>query len=527
MTRRLTTLAALIASLVAAPAAGAATYTVDDPGDGPDQNPGNGVCATAAPQKCTLRAALMESNATTTIDDSIVFAPPATLPTRTIAPLTPLPRITDRTTIDGGGDITIAPGAAFPAAPAPTAALIEFTTATAPASTSAGSVLRRITLDGDPDGSGPRRAGPLVRVGVDDVTIESVVARNSADDGIEVATEAQGVRITRSPVFAYAPERLPIFLEPGANNDIPAPGDLRVGPRRADGSVTITGNSQGGVVELFRGNPDTGPQEFTAEATVGPGGFAFSPSPEPAPNERFSATLTDGGDNTSRFAIVTAPADLTSPRLVAGVAVSLNEVRVTPSEPLAPGSVQPEDFSLVMAGSERAVAGISVAPDGSSVTVASATPWLYGEAGSVALRAPAGVTDPAGNESPLLGPVRVGGAPGDFTAPRVTTLRINPRRKVCITKGPRCKKPGTEVSFLSSEDGDAYFTFVRGRRVLGQRRYAAKPGRNRIRFDGRLRGRKLTAGRYTLYVGVEDAVGNLSQKQPSLPFRLVNTTRRR
>ena len=68
---------------------------------------------------------------------------------------------------------------------------------------------------------------------------------------------------------------------------------------------------------------------------------------------------------------------------------------------------------------------------------------------------------------------------------------------------------------------------MRGRRVLGTRRYAAKPGRNRIRFDGRLRGRKLTAGRYTVHVGVEDAVGNISPKQPSLPVRIVNTTRRR
>jgi hypothetical protein len=523
MTRRLTTLTALLASLAAAPAAHAVTFTVNDPGDTPDQSTADNNCRTAS-NTCTLRAAIQQANATAATD-SIVFADPPALTATTIAPLTPLPRITARTTIDGGGDITIAPGAAFPAPPLANAPLIEFKPATPPTTSAAGSTLRRITLDGDPDGSGPRRAGPLVRVEVDDVTIESVTARNSADDGIEVAGDAQRVRITRSPVFAFAPDRQPILLEPGGNDNLPAPTDLRVGPRRADGSLPITGNSQPGTIELFRGDPMTGPQEFTAEA---PGGaFAFALNPEPAPGERFSATLTDSASNTSQFASVTTPGDLTSPRIVAGVATSLDQVRVTPSEPIAATSVQPEDFSLVMAGSERAVTGVSVAPDGSSVTLTSATPWLHGEAGSVALRAPAGFTDPSGNESPLLGPVRVGGAPGDFVSPRISTLRINPRRKVCITKGPRCKKPGTQVSFISSEDGDAYFTFLRGNRVLGQRRYAAKPGRNRIRFDGRLRGRKLTAGRYTVRVGVEDAVGNLSLKQPSLPVRIINTTRRR
>ena len=524
MTRRLALLTALLASLAAAPTAGAATFTVDDPGDSTDQAPGDGICEATGPQRCTLRAAIEEANDAPDAD-TIQFAGAPTLTATTIAPLTPLPRIVAPVTIDGGGDITIAPGAAFPVPPAPTAALLGFSSTVAPASSATGSVLRRIALDGNPDGAGPRSAGPLVRVEVNEVTIESVVARNSADDGIEVASAAQRVTITRSPVFAFAPGREAIFLESGANSNLPAPGDLRIGPRRSDGSLPLTGNSQPGRVELFRGDPVTGPQGWVADAPGG--GFTFNLTPEPAPGERFSTTLIDPSGNTSRFATVTAPGDLTSPRLSTGVAVSLNEVRVTPTERIAPETVQVEDFSLVMAGSERTIAGVSVAEDGSSVTLTSATPWLYGEAGSVALREPAGVTDPSGNESPLLGPVRVGGAPGDFAAPRVTTLRINPRRKVCITKGPRCRKPGTEVSFLSSEDGDAYFTFIRGRRVLGQRRYAAKPGRNRIRFDGRLRGRKLTAGRYTLQVGVEDAVGNLSPKQPSLPFRLVNTARRR
>jgi hypothetical protein len=54
-----------------------------------------------------------------------------------------------------------------------------------------------------------------------------------------------------------------------------------------------------------------------------------------------------------------------------------------------------------------------------------------------------------------------------------------------------------------------------------------KPGRNRIRFDGRIRGRKMTAGRYTLRVGVEDAVGNITALQPRYAFSIRSTSSKR
>src|SRR5437763_1262600 len=41
-----------------------ATFIINSTGDAPDANPGDGVCATAAGD-CTLRAAIMEANATT------------------------------------------------------------------------------------------------------------------------------------------------------------------------------------------------------------------------------------------------------------------------------------------------------------------------------------------------------------------------------------------------------------------------------------------------------------------------------
>jgi hypothetical protein len=202
-------------------------------------------------------------------------------------------------------------------------------------------------------------------------------------------------------------------------------------------------------------------------------------------------------------------------------------VRLQPSEPLDPASVQAEDFSLSMAGTDRQVGGIDVAPDGTSVTLFSATAWRNGEAGTVTVRTPGAFTDTAGNQSLQPQTARVGGAPGDFIAPAVSSLKVSPKSRICISKGPRCTKPGTTVSFISSEDGEAIYTFVRGNRLLGQRRFAVEPGRNRIRFDGRLRGRKLTAGRYKLYVGVEDAVGNVSTVQPRYGFSIRSTSRKK
>ena len=75
--------------------AAAATFTVNNLGDAPDVAI-DGTCATAA-GACTLRAAIVESNATVGTIDSIRFSV-----TGTIAPATPLPPITDRVFIDGG-----------------------------------------------------------------------------------------------------------------------------------------------------------------------------------------------------------------------------------------------------------------------------------------------------------------------------------------------------------------------------------------------------------------------------------------
>ena len=75
----------------------AASFTVNSTGDQPDAVPGNGVCATAG-AVCTLRAAMMESNALAGMD-FISFSLGSGVPT--IAPTSALPVLTGATIITG------------------------------------------------------------------------------------------------------------------------------------------------------------------------------------------------------------------------------------------------------------------------------------------------------------------------------------------------------------------------------------------------------------------------------------------
>ncbi|HEX9967242.1 MAG TPA: hypothetical protein VGB06_04805, partial [Solirubrobacterales bacterium] len=105
--RRTVSLSALVlalAALLAMPAGAAgATYTVDTVADEPDAGGINGICLTAG-LKCTLRAAIEESNASTSVKDTIAFA--ATFNGQfadTIAITLGELQITDEVTIDGDG----------------------------------------------------------------------------------------------------------------------------------------------------------------------------------------------------------------------------------------------------------------------------------------------------------------------------------------------------------------------------------------------------------------------------------------
>ena len=80
MSRRIApALLALLVTLILAPAAGAATFTVTDGADSVDANVGDGTCAAAAPGGCTLRAAVQEAMASAQAD-TIALPPAAILP---------------------------------------------------------------------------------------------------------------------------------------------------------------------------------------------------------------------------------------------------------------------------------------------------------------------------------------------------------------------------------------------------------------------------------------------------------------
>ena len=99
----MTRMIAILLFVVLAFSTHGATFTVNDPGDGGDAHPGDGIAQTAS-GVITLRAALEEANAHAGAD-TILFSTSGS-----ITPAIPLPALSDpsgATTIDGGGAITL------------------------------------------------------------------------------------------------------------------------------------------------------------------------------------------------------------------------------------------------------------------------------------------------------------------------------------------------------------------------------------------------------------------------------------
>ncbi|HWH43931.1 MAG TPA: right-handed parallel beta-helix repeat-containing protein [Thermoleophilaceae bacterium] len=350
------------------------------------------------------------------------------------------------------------------------------------------------------------------------VTINGTRISGNAEAGVEIGPAGQVVNITRSPVFSNS--LAPVFLATGANGGIEPPQGLRVGPRRADGSLPLTGGTStgGGTVEVFSGDP-AGPTEiaFLGDAPAGPGGFSFLPAPEPAPGSVLAATLRDER-GTSAFATALVPGDIASPALADAVATSLTEVRVRATEPLDPATVDPADFVLDMAGQRRAVSGVSLSPDRTEVVLASSG-WTHGEAGFVELAAPGAVSDTAGNASLAPARLRVRAAPGDLLAPVASSLSIRPRR-ICLRRGPGCRRTGARVTFLANEPGRARLVIMRGNRRIGVDEAIAVGGRNTVRFNGKLGNRRLRPGNYRMLLYLEDQVGNETIEPPIQLFTI-------
>lgn len=136
----------------------------------------------------------------------------------------------------------------------------------------------------------------------------------------------------------------------------------------------------------------------------------------------------------------------------------------------------------------------------------------------------------------------------DSTRPRLSMTSMSPLRFRATARGSSIVKRGSSrVAFTLSERATVRFGVERalaGRRagsrcvaparasrraarctryvlVRGAFSYEAKSGRNAIRFSGRLRGRKLAAGRHRLRAVASDAARNVSSPRRSRVFEIV------
>jgi hypothetical protein len=455
-------LAGALAALAIVPASALADAVVDNPGD--DAPSGNALNCVISTGNCTLRDA-----------------------------------------VAAGGKVTFANG-------------ITGVTLTAPITVSS----TGLTISGPAGGVTVQPSGsftPLLDFAASNALVSGVTLTNPGGTAVKVDDGVNGVKVQASPIFNTT---TPISLGSGSNGGIPAPAGLRVGPRQADGSLPVTGTvSLGTRVDLYGSDPAG--TKFLGISTPSGGSFSFALNPDPAPGSTVAATVT-GASGTSQYATATVPADITSPSISSAYAFSTNEVIVTPSEPLAGGSLNLSDFSLQMAGTPRAISQGAVSPDGGRVYLISSQPWNPGEAGIISLTGPGVLTDAAGNFNQAPAPVFVGAAPGDFQPPVVLNLKITPSR-ACLSKSRRCRHPGVTISFVTNEVGKAVVVVNRAsnRRAGEFVKKVAKPGLVKIRWRGTIHGRRLRAGRYVVEVSMRDNVGNVTDSPPFQAIRIIRT----
>jgi len=95
------TMAVLFALFFVAGAARAATFTINSTNDGSDVNTADNICETAASGECTLRAAIEQANAIAGADTINFNIAPFNDSVKTIAPVSPLPGISDIVILNG------------------------------------------------------------------------------------------------------------------------------------------------------------------------------------------------------------------------------------------------------------------------------------------------------------------------------------------------------------------------------------------------------------------------------------------
>jgi Right handed beta helix region len=361
-----------------------------------------------------------------------------------------------------------------------------------------------------PDISGSHGDG--VRASGSGASISGGKIHGNSANGVHVLGSNDSI----SHVVFFGNGGKPIANEPGANGGIVPPANLRIGPRRADGTLPLTGTSTG-TVELWSGDPSSANAPSFLDAFSTGGDFTYNFRSEPQPGSVFAVSLTNAGQGTSEFETVAVPQDVVSPDVTFSRALDTNNVRVDFTEPLDPGSVQPSDFALNMAGADRAIAGATVAPDGLSVTLASSG-WKAGEAGYVTIAGPGAVNDVAGNAMLSAPRIRVAAAPGDFISPLGGKLAVTPKT-ICLTHGRGCRHTGMTIRFTTTEPGKATLVIKRSDVTVGKRLYGnVVAGTNTLKWNGRLGSRKLRAGRYRLLMYVQDQVGNITDQPPIVLF---------
>jgi hypothetical protein len=291
---------------------------------------------------------------------------------------------------------------------------------------------------------------------------------------------------------------------------------VRVGPRRGDSSLPVTGSGSGSAtsVDVYLADAADADREasaYVASPAVSGGNFTYYPSPEPTASALYTATYTDASTTSSYAARAAVPADIVSPSLIRAVASGQSRVRLDFNEPIAQGSLDPADFALTMSNVPRPV--VAAAASGNSVLLDSGQPWKTGEVGFVALAGIGAVTDLAGNEV-LGGPSgRVFPGGGDFERPVIRSLQISPG-KICKKKRRGCKRTATRMRVSLNEKARIRTTIVRAstsrpRKILSFRD-RLEAGVSWVKLKNTMVGRKLPRGRMVVTVVAEDVARNFS-----------------
>jgi hypothetical protein len=189
-------------------------------------------------------------------------------------------------------------------------------------------------------------------------------------------------------------------------------------------------------------------------------------------------------------------------------------------------------------------AAVTVSPDGKNLYAGA----FVGNAVAVFDREPVPIPAPILTPGPTPAPTPTETPlAGDTTKPLLSALKVSPTRFRAAGSGPSvATRVGGKVSYKLSEPATVGFTVERalsGRRAGGHcvkpkrsnRRakpctrhqalsggftHRGKAGPNRFTFNGRLRSRKLSAGRYRLRAVATDVAGNKSSPKLS-SFRIV------